>query len=117
MLAAHETLDRENGVLGVGHRLPLRHLPDEPLALVGGDPGIGKSTLLLQVLVNFAKAGKTVAYISGEESIDQVSERLERVVDEVPDGLFLLSDQDLVNIMDGLSAQEFDAIVIDSMWI
>lgn len=85
------------------------------VALVGGDPGIGKSTLLLQVLVNFAKAGKTVAYISGEESIDQVSERLERVVDEVPDGLFLLSDQDLVNIMDGLGAQEFDAIVIDSI--
>lgn len=85
------------------------------VALIGGDPGIGKSTLLLQVLANFAAKGMTVAYISGEESIDQVSERLERVVKEVPEGLFLLSDQDLANIMDGLSAQQFDAIVIDSI--
>ncbi|WKZ24302.1 MAG: ATPase domain-containing protein [Candidatus Dojkabacteria bacterium] len=85
------------------------------VALVGGDPGIGKSTLLLQVLVNFAKAGKTVAYISGEESLDQVSERLERVSPAIPEGLFLLSEQDLGNIMDGLIAQEFDAIVIDSI--
>ena len=85
------------------------------VALVGGDPGIGKSTLLLQVLVNMAAAGKTVAYISGEESIDQVSERLERVVADIPEGLFLLSEQDLGNIMEGISAQQFDAIVIDSI--
>lgn len=85
------------------------------VALVGGDPGIGKSTLLLQVLVNFAKTGKTVAYISGEESVDQISERLERVVPEIPEGLFLLSDQDLGNIMEGLAGQTFDAIVIDSI--
>ncbi|PJA12181.1 DNA repair protein RadA [Candidatus Dojkabacteria bacterium CG_4_9_14_3_um_filter_150_Dojkabacteria_WS6_41_13] len=100
-----EEVDR---VLGGG-------IAEGTVALIGGDPGIGKSTLLLQVLANFAASGMTVAYISGEESIDQVSERLERVVDGVPDGLFLLSDQDLGNIMDGLVAQEFDAIVIDSI--
>lgn len=100
--------DEVDRVLGGG-------IAEGTVALVGGDPGIGKSTLLLQVLANFAAAGKTVAYISGEESIDQVAERLERVGDSVPDGLFLLSDQDLGNIMDGLGAQQFDAIVIDSI--
>ncbi|MCC7303908.1 DNA repair protein RadA [bacterium] len=100
--------DEVDRVLGGG-------IAEGTVALVGGDPGIGKSTLLLQVLANFAQAGKTVAYISGEESIDQVSERLERVMNNVPETLFLLSDQDLGNIMDGLTAQQFDAIVIDSI--
>jgi DNA repair protein RadA/Sms len=85
------------------------------VALVGGDPGIGKSTLLLQILAYMAAQGRTVAYISGEESIDQVSERLERVVAEPPENLYLLSEQDLDNIMGGLSAQNFEVIVIDSI--
>jgi DNA repair protein RadA/Sms len=85
------------------------------VALVGGDPGIGKSTLLLQVLANMAKEGKTVAYISGEESVDQVAERLERIVKDPPESLFLLAEQDLENIMAGLSVQQFDAVVIDSI--
>ena len=47
--------------------------------LIGGDPGIGKSTLLLQTLANLARSGRKVAYISGEESIAQVQLRAERI--------------------------------------
>lgn len=49
------------------------------LVLVGGDPGIGKSTLLLQVCRNLAAAGKKVLYISGEESLKQIKMRAARI--------------------------------------
>ncbi len=85
------------------------------VVLVGGDPGIGKSTLLLQILAQFAMQGKQVAYVSGEESLEQVSERLERVAKNAPENLYLLSEQDLEVIVSGLSGQSFDAVVIDSI--
>ena len=50
------------------------------LVLVGGDPGIGKSTLLLQVCKNLSNKNKTVLYISGEESLQQIKIRAERIV-------------------------------------
>ena len=49
------------------------------LVLVGGDPGIGKSTLLLQLALNLADAGKKVLYISGEESLRQIRLRADRI--------------------------------------
>ena len=49
------------------------------LVLVGGDPGIGKSTLLLQVCRNLAQSGRNVLYISGEESLHQIKLRAERI--------------------------------------
>jgi len=84
-------------------------------ALVGGDPGIGKSTLLLQILVNLAKEGKNVAYISGEESVEQIVSRLDRVNTEKLPNLHLLAEQDLDTIIMGLSSQTFDVVVIDSV--
>ena len=49
------------------------------MVLVGGDPGIGKSTILLQVCRNFAASGKRVLYVSGEESLKQIKMRASRV--------------------------------------
>ena len=49
------------------------------VALVGGDPGIGKSTLLLQVAGALARAGRRVAYVSGEEAVEQVRLRARRL--------------------------------------
>ncbi len=59
------------------------------LVLVGGDPGIGKSTLLLQVCRNLAGAGKRVLYISGEESLKQIKMRANRIGEISGDLLFL----------------------------
>ena len=53
--------------------------------LIGGDPGIGKSTLLLQTAANLARRGLDVAYISGEEAVDQVRLRARRLAEEVFD--------------------------------
>ncbi len=82
--------------------------------LVGGDPGIGKSTLMLQAAAKLALAEKSVIYISGEESIDQVRSRAKRLgLAHAP--LQLASETALGPIMDSLKAERPDLVVIDSM--
>jgi DNA repair protein RadA/Sms len=83
--------------------------------LVGGDPGIGKSTLLLQATAAFAARGSTAAYITGEEAIDQIRLRAERLgVADHPVGLAAASSvRDIVDSLD--SAEAPDLVVIDSI--
>src|SRR5712692_11667487 len=64
------------------------------LTLIGGEPGIGKSTLLLQVAGNIAKSTGAVLYVSGEESIEQVKMRAERL-DITGERLYLLASIEL----------------------
>jgi len=85
------------------------------VALIGGDPGIGKSTLLIQIMAKIASEGFTVAYISGEESVSQVSQRLKRVSPKLPDKLFIASENDVEQIIGALSTQKIDFVVIDSI--
>src|SRR5438045_3318455 len=83
--------------------------------LVGGDPGIGKSTLLLQAAAAFAARGSTAAYITGEEAIDQIRLRAERLgVADRPVGLAAASSvRDIADSLD--SAEAPDLVVIDSI--
>ena len=82
--------------------------------LVGGDPGIGKSTLLLQATGKLAAAGYKTAYISGEESTGQVRRRAKRLnVSETP--VSLASETSLGPILDGLMAEKPDVVIIDSI--
>jgi DNA repair protein RadA/Sms len=83
--------------------------------LVGGDPGIGKSTLLLQAAAAFAGRSGTAAYITGEEAIDQIRLRAERLgVADRPVGLAAASS--VRDIVDSLgSADAPDLVVIDSI--
>ena len=82
--------------------------------LVGGDPGIGKSTLLLQTVGALARQGKRVAYISGEESPGQVQRRAKRLgVADQP--VNLAAETSLGPILDGLMADKPDVVVIDSI--
>ena len=87
--------------------------------LVGGDPGIGKSTLLLQAMAALARAGRKVVYISGEEAIAQVRLRAERLgLADAP--VMLAVETNISDILATLSAGPApDAVVIDSiqtMW-
>lgn len=84
------------------------------LILVGGDPGIGKSTLLLQVCKNLSSADKKVLYISGEESLKQIKLRANRIGD-FSDNLLLLCETNLDFIEDAITTQKPDAVVIDSI--
>jgi DNA repair protein RadA/Sms len=86
--------------------------------LVGGDPGVGKSTLLLQVAASAARRGARCAYISGEEAVEQVRSRAQRM--GLADAqVKLAAETSLRTILDGLKAEPFDLVVIDSiqtMW-
>lgn len=84
------------------------------LILVGGDPGIGKSTLLLQVCKNLADIGKKVLYVSGEESLKQIKVRAMRI-GKFNDNLSLYCETDLVSIEETIKKYKPDMVVIDSI--
>lgn len=84
------------------------------LVLVGGDPGIGKSTLLLQVCRNLAKAQQKVLYISGEESLQQIKLRAQRI-GEFSDSLRLLCETNLDVIGPVLQREQPQVVIIDSI--
>ena len=84
------------------------------LVLVGGDPGIGKSTLLLQVCRNLAENQVTVLYISGEESLRQIKLRANRIGD-FNDKMQLLCETNLEVIREGIERKKPDVVVIDSI--
>ena len=86
--------------------------------LVGGDPGVGKSTLLLQVAGEASRRGVACAYISGEEAVEQIRARAQRMgLADAP--VQLAAETSLRDIVDGLKKSRFDLVVIDSiqtMW-
>lgn len=84
------------------------------LVLVGGDPGIGKSTLLLQVCRNLAVAGRRVLYISGEESLKQIKLRAARIGTITGDLLFLC-ETNLDNIEEAIREAKPEVVIIDSI--
>ena len=84
------------------------------LILIGGDPGIGKSTILLQTCQNLARTGKKVLYISGEESLQQIRMRSERI-GKAPESLYLLAETGLGNVRETVREEKPDICVIDSI--
>ena len=84
------------------------------LVLVGGDPGIGKSTLLLQVCRNLAAGGQKVLYISGEESLKQIKIRASRI-GEMSDSLCFLCETNLEMIQEVVRRTAPDTVIIDSI--
>lgn len=84
------------------------------LVLVGGDPGIGKSTLLLQVCRKLADIGKKILYISGEESMKQIKMRADRM-GEFSDNLYLLCETNLELIRGVIEEQKPETVIIDSI--
>jgi len=82
--------------------------------LLGGDPGVGKSTLLLQVAASAARRGAACAYISGEEAIEQIRSRARRMgLADAP--VRLAAETALRDILDGLKREPLDLVVIDSI--
>ncbi len=93
------------------------------VVLVGGDPGIGKSTLMLQVAIELARAG-TVLYISGEESERQIKMRALRLLrlneadsgmEEMPEDLLLVTETSLGVILEHISSVNPTLVVLDSI--
>lgn len=84
------------------------------LVLVGGDPGIGKSTLLLQMCRNLSLLEKNVLYISGEESLKQIKMRAQRI-GEFHKDMKLLCETNLTQISDIIRQQKPEVVIIDSI--
>ena len=84
------------------------------LTLIGGSPGVGKSTLLLKVGSNIASTSKDVLYVTGEESAGQIKLRANRLKSN-HDSLYLLSEIRLEQILVELEHRKYDFLIIDSI--
>ncbi|MEA3456639.1 MAG: DNA repair protein RadA [Campylobacterota bacterium] len=84
------------------------------LTLIGGSPGIGKSTLLLKIAGNLAQKSKKVLYVSGEESAGQIKMRANRL-EANHDQLYLLPEINLQSVLAEISNNSYEFIVIDSI--
>ena len=82
--------------------------------LLSGDPGVGKSTLLLQVCAEAARRGASTAYISGEEAVEQIRARAARM-GQADAPVRLAAETALRAILDGLKQAPFDLVVVDSV--
>ncbi len=89
-------------------------LVEGSLVLVGGSPGVGKSTLLLKICANLARKGKKVLYVSAEESSGQIKIRAERIDANAPT-LYLMNELVLENIIAQLRKERYELLVIDSV--
>ncbi len=103
----HIAIKEFNDVLGGGVVLG-------SLVLVGGEPGIGKSTLLLQVSRDFAAAGQKVLYVSGEESLEQIKIRGDRI-GIGPGSLYLLAETNLERILAQAERLAPRILILDSV--
>ncbi len=101
-------IDEFDRVLGGG-------LVSGGVVLIGGDPGIGKSTLLLQALSRLAEAGQPVMYVSGEESAEQVALRARRLQIQGAGDMALLAEINLEKIVGVLHREKPTVAVIDSI--
>jgi DNA repair protein RadA/Sms len=84
------------------------------VTLLAGEPGVGKSTLLLQALRSRAAMGAPVLLVAAEESAQQVRLRAERL-GPLPDGLLVLSGTDVTAVVDAVSSTGADLVVVDSI--
>jgi len=86
--------------------------------LLGGDPGIGKSTLMLQMVAKLAAGGRRVLYVTSEESAGQLRMRAQRLIGDahaLPESLYVLADTNLARIVEQARRLEPAAVVIDSI--
>jgi DNA repair protein RadA/Sms len=104
----YSSLDKElDGVLGGG-------IVPGSLTLIGGSPGVGKSTLLLKVASNIASTNKNVLYVTGEESSGQIKLRANRL-NSNNDSLYLLSEIRLEQILVEFEHRDYEFLIIDSI--
>lgn len=85
------------------------------LTLISGEPGIGKSTLIMQAANNIATAGKRVLYISGEESEIQLKMRADRICPKLSDNLMVLSETNMENISECAKSMKAEFLIVDSI--
>lgn len=101
-------IDELNRVLGGG-------LVKGSLVLISGEPGIGKSTIIMQTAANIAAQGKTVLYVSGEESEEQIKMRADRICRVLPSSLYVVSETNMENVEKVCECVKPDFLIVDSI--
>ncbi|HLD41070.1 MAG TPA: DNA repair protein RadA [Candidatus Omnitrophota bacterium] len=87
------------------------------VSLLGGDPGIGKSTIALQISHQLARAGQKVLYISAEESVQQTKLRAERLGADKTENIYVVNQTDLSIIIEYIKKIKPDTVIIDSIQV
>lgn len=87
----------------------------DSVTILTAKPGAGKSTLLLQVANRIAEMGLDVLYASGEESASQIKSRADRILKNISDGLHVMSDNSLDNVIEEINRTNPDFIIVDSI--
>ncbi len=87
------------------------------VVLIGGDPGIGKSTISLQLSNSVAGQGKTLLYVSGEESVAQTKLRARRLGELAPENLYIVNQTDVSLIIEYIHKLKPDVVIIDSIQV
>lgn len=115
-LSEVSALEEERVLTGIGEldRVLGGGIVAGSLVLVGGDPGIGKSTLLLQTCQRLVAIGKKVLYVSGEESVKQIKMRADRL-GTFEQELLLLSETNLDFVVETITSLKPDVVIIDSI--
>lgn len=87
----------------------------DAVVIVSAEPGVGKSTILLQISANVVKNNKKVLYVSGEENEGQIRARAERILGKIPEDLWVLCETNMDNILNAIEKINPDMIVVDSI--
>ncbi|MDR3295671.1 MAG: DNA repair protein RadA [Clostridiales Family XIII bacterium] len=85
------------------------------LSLISGEPGVGKSTIIIEAAAGIARLYGNVLYVSGEESGEQIKMRADRVCGELPENLYLLSETTMEHVLDAAEKLAPALLVIDSI--
>ncbi|QQY79445.1 DNA repair protein RadA/Sms [Keratinibaculum paraultunense] len=102
------SMEEFNRVLGGG-------IVKDSVTILTARPGAGKSTLLLEISNDVANKGYNVLYASGEESETQISDRANRILKQIPEGIWILSDTSMNSVLDAIEKTDPDLIIIDSI--
>ena len=87
------------------------------VTLIGGDPGIGKSTIILQVGCALARSGLKILYVSGEESVKQAKMRADRVAQSANENFFIVNEIDVQAIVNYIHELKPQVVIIDSIQV
>ena len=102
------SINEFNRVMGGG-------IVKDSITIITAKPGAGKSTLLLQVADDVSSKGYKVIYASGEESDSQIKNRADRILNEINDNIWIISDTSLNNVVASINEVNPDLIILDSI--
>ncbi len=110
-----DTSKKHNSRINEFNRVIGNGLVKDSVSILTAKPGSGKSTLLLELAYDFADQGLKVLYISGEESESQIKSRANRIMNAIPDNIWLLSTNSMDSAINSISKIDPDIVFVDSI--